>query len=155
MGSGGGGGGGSRGASRHRRAPSGTDAQHGEESQAAASVAHRPARLSPPRPGLARAGCRGFCSQGPSPSPGESEGASERPQCPGLEKVRGGCGCPTPPISLNLTQKGDAEMYKVCLRRVLCDPACWGRTRAAAPSSREEEGGGRRSGREGVVGMRR
>ncbi|KAJ8793211.1 hypothetical protein J1605_000206 [Eschrichtius robustus] len=46
-------------------------------------------------------------------------------------------------------------MYKVCLRRVLRDPACWGRTRAAAPSSREEEGGGRRSGREGVVGMRR
>lgn len=122
------------------RAPSGTDAQHREGSQAAASVAHRPARLSPPRPGLARAGCRGFCSQGPSPSPGESEGASERPQCPGLEKVRGGCGCPTPPISLNLTQKGDAEMYKVCLWRVLCDPACWGRTRAAAPSSREEEG---------------
>ena len=46
-------------------------------------------------------------------------------------------------------------MYKVCLPRVLRDPACWGRTRAAAPNSREEEGGGRRSGREGVVGMRR
>lgn len=134
------GGGGSRGAPRHRQSPlRDRRAAQGRES-GAASVAHRPARLSPPRPGLARAGCRGFCSQGPSPSPGESEGASERPQCPGLEKVRGGCGCPTPPISLNLTQKGDAEMYKVCLWRVLCDPACWGRTRAAAPSSREEEG---------------
>lgn len=53
-------------------------------SRAGASVAHRLTRLKPPRPGLARAGCRGFCSQGPSPSPGEADGASERPGRLGL-----------------------------------------------------------------------
>lgn len=66
-------GGGSRGAQRLGQsrpssapAPSGTGAQRGEGSQAGASVAHRLTQLSPPRPGLARAGCRGFCSRGPS-----------------------------------------------------------------------------------------
>lgn len=109
-------------------------------------MAHRLTRLSLPRPGLARAGCRGFCSRGPSASPGQSEGASERRGCLGLRKVRGGCGSLTPPISRNLTQKGDAEMYKVCLRRVVRDPAC-GRTqaaaRAAAKRKEEEVGQGR------------
>lgn len=43
--------------------------------------------------------------------------------------------------SLELTQKGDAEMYKVCLRKVVRDPDR-GRTPDAAASRREEEGGG-------------
>ena len=100
-------------------------------------------------PGLARAECRGFCSRGPSPSPGESEGAREYPGCLGLGKVRGGCGSPTPPISRNLTQKGDAERHKVCPQRVVRDPP-WGHPREPPRRGRRK-----RSGEEGVVGMRK
>lgn len=50
----------------------GTGAQRQEGRRARAPVAHRRARLQLPRPGLARAGCRGFCSRGPAPSPGRS-----------------------------------------------------------------------------------
>ena len=100
-------------------------------------------------PGLARAECRGFCSRGSSPSPGESEGAREHPRCLGLENVRGGCGSPTPPISRNLTQKGDAERHKVCPLRVVRDPP-WGRPREPPRRGRRKK-----SGEEGVVGMRK
>lgn len=45
----------------------------------------------------------------------------------------------------NLTQKGNAEMYKVCLQKVVRDPNR-GRLQEAAASSREKEGRGDRAG---------
>ncbi|KAM7132466.1 uncharacterized protein WM277_016625 isoform 1-T1 [Molossus nigricans] len=144
---------GSRGAPRLRRggpssapAPSGTDAQRQEGSRAGASLAHRPTRLSLPRSGLARAGCRGFCSQGPSPSPGEAEGSSERPGHPGWRKVRGGSGYPTPPVSRTYT-KGKHRNVQSLPAKVVRDPNR-GRLQEAAASSREKEGRGDRAGSE-------
>lgn len=106
----------------------------------------------PSRPGLARAGYRGFCSRSPSSSPGEAEGASECLGRPGLGKIRGGCGSPIPPISRTYT-KGS--------RRNIQSLRAEGGARPSQGSHsegrREQPGRGRRrrSGREVLVGLRR
>lgn len=89
--------------------------------RAGAWVAHRDRRGSATAPRTARAECRGFCSWGPPPSPGEAQGANGTSRLWGKLRA-GGVGAPTPPSSRNLTQKADAETFKVCLRKALRDP---------------------------------
>lgn len=131
-------------------APSGTDAQLREGSRAGASVAHRPRRLAqPPRPGLARAGCRGFCSREPSPSPEGAEGAE---RTPGPSRLWGRCEVAVglrPLPSLSTYTKGRRRMYKVCLGKVVRDPpgvALRRPQRAAAKGKEREVGQGRGGG---------
>lgn len=133
-------------------APSGTDAQRREGSRAGASAALRRTRLRPPRSGLARAGCRGFCSQGPSPSPGEAGGSSERPGHPGWGKVRGGSGYPTPPLSRTSHKRETQKGPKFARARWCATPV---RVAFRRPPRAAAEGRRRSSGRVGVAGMRR
>lgn len=81
----------------------------------------------------------------PRPSsfpPGAAQRASKRLGQPGSRKVRGGRESPTPPIAPNLTQKGDAEMYKVCPRKAVRDPGAGSsqdRTRLPPPAAAEQK----------------
>lgn len=115
-------------------------------------MAHRLTRLSPSRPGLARAGCRGFCSRSPSPSPRAAEGASERPRRPGLGKLRGGCGSPTPPISRTYTKGRRRNVQSLC-----AEGGARPSQGSRSEGRREQPGRGRRRrpGREAAVGLRR
>lgn len=67
-------------------------------------------------------------------------------QTPGTSRLGEGAGWlwfSDPSHFSQLTQKGDAEMHKVCLRKTVRDPGAGsgsGRTQAAAASSRERGG---------------
>lgn len=113
-------------------APSGTDAQPREGSQAGASLwrTDQGGRLSHRAPGWRRRGVAAFVRRNLLPLWKKLEVRSERQGRPGLGKVRGGRGSPTPPISLNLTQKGDAKCTKFACGRWCATPM--GSQRAAA-----------------------
>lgn len=137
--------------SPHRAAGTTRRARQGG-GRAGASGAHRPTRLRAPRPGLAKGGCRGFCSRGAAPSPGRSwrkvRANAQGAQAPGKGEGEGArwLWVSDPSRLPNLTQKGDAAMCKVCLQKGV--PTLLG---VALGGHREQPG----SGRDRAAGLRR
>lgn len=113
--------------------PPGTDAQRQEGSRAGASVAHRV-------PGWQGRGIAAFVPGALLPLLEKLKVRANAWDVQGWGRYEVAVGL-RPLPSLELTQKGVAETYKVCVRKVVRDPHR-GRTQKAAASSREEEGGG-------------
>lgn len=105
-------------------------------------------------PGWRGRGVAAFVPGDLLPLRGEAEGASERPGRPGLGEGARWLWVSDASHLSNLTQKGDAEMYKVCLRKAVRDPA-GGRPRRPPPAAgkrkaeeiRQGRGGGAAEGR--------
>lgn len=121
-----------------RPLPPGTDAQSQEGSRAGASVAHRV-------PGWQGRGIAAFVPGALLPLLEKLKVRANARDVQGWGRYKVAVGL-RPLPSLELTQKGVAETYKVCVRKVVRDPRR-GRTQKAAASSREEEGGGDRAGK--------
>lgn len=105
-------------------APSGTDAQPREGSQAGASLwrTDQGGRLSHRAPGWRGRGVAAFVRRNLLPLRKKLEVRSERQGRPGLGKVRGGPWVSDPSHLSQLNTKGRRKMYKVCLRKVVRDP---------------------------------
>lgn len=120
--------------------------------RAGAWVAHRDRRGSATAPRTARAECRGFCSWGPPPSPGEAPGCERDVQALG-EAAGRRCGCCDPSQLSQLNTKGRRRNVQSLPAEGAARPRRsprlgWHpggrRPRGGGGLSQEESGGGRK-----------